>query len=126
MVDTIRTIKAFRTYQDIIESFTTGYRVTGYVELGPINKLLSYNNIEGPRIRFGGRTSNKFSKRHEFSAYTAYGFNDQKFKYGLGYRGFITKDPRQMIGFTYKTTTKFWGRAKMVFPTITLLPLFLG
>jgi hypothetical protein len=112
MVDTIRTIKAFRTYQEIIESFTTGYRVMGYIELGPINKLLSYNNIEGPRLRFGGRTSNKFSKWHEFSAYTAYGFNDQKFKYGLGYRGFITKDPRQMIGFTYKNDYEILGQSQ--------------
>lgn len=112
MVDTIRTIRAFKTYQEIIQSVTSGYRVMGYFELGPINKLYSRNNIEGSRIRLGGRTSNKFSKWHEFSGYAAYGFKDLTYKYGFGYRGFITKDPRQMIGFNYKNDYEILGQSQ--------------
>jgi hypothetical protein len=112
MVDTIRTIRAFKTYQEIIQSVTSGYRVMGYFELGPINKLYSRNNIEGSRIRLGGRTSNKFSKRHEFSGYAAYGFKDFNYKYCIGYRGFITKNPRQMVGFNYKNDYEILGQSQ--------------
>jgi hypothetical protein len=112
MVDTIRTIRAFKTYQEIIQSVTSGYRVMGYFELGPINKLYSRNNIEGSRIRLGGRTSNKFSKRHEFSGYAAYGFKDFTYKYCIGYRGFITKNPRQMVGFNYKNDYEILGQSQ--------------
>jgi len=112
MVDTIRTVRAFKTYKEIIQSVTSGYRVLGYFELGPINKLYSRNNIEGSRIRLGGRTSNKFSKWHEFSAYTAYGFKDLTYKYGFGYRGFITKDPRQMVGLNYKNDYEILGQSQ--------------
>ena len=112
MIDTIRTIRAFKTYQEIIQSVTSGYLLMGYFELGPINKLYSRNNIEGSRIRLGGRTSNKFSKRHEFSGYAAYGFKDFTYKYCIGYRGFITKNPRQMVGFNYKNDYEILGQSQ--------------
>ncbi len=112
MVDTIRTIRAFKTYQEIIKSATTGYIVKGLFELGPIYKMYSYNNIEGHRFRIGGRTSNKFSKWHELSAYAAYGLYDYTYKCGAGYRAFITKDPRQMIGLDYKNDYEILGQSQ--------------
>lgn len=112
MVDTIRTIKAFKTYQDIVQSATTGYYVMGKFELGPIYKLYSRNNIEGSRFRFGGRTSNDFSKWFELNGYLAYGIKDNKFKYGGGMRTFITKNPRQLVEFNYKKDYEIMGQSQ--------------
>jgi len=43
-----------------------------------------YNPVEGSRLRFGGRTTNKFSTKINLESYAAYGFGDNRFKYYLG------------------------------------------
>ena len=61
MVDTMKTIPRFRTYVDLISTLVTGYYVKGKVEIGPYSSIFSFNQVEGPRLRFGLRTSNTFS-----------------------------------------------------------------
>ena len=113
MVDTIKTLPIYKTWVDIFTLFVSGYRVVNNFEIGPYFNLISYNKIEGPRIRFGGRTSRKFSKWYELQGYVAYGFNDQKYKYSLGFRSFITKKPhRQMVGMTYKSDYEILGQSQ--------------
>ncbi|MBL0098394.1 MAG: hypothetical protein IPP46_19295 [Bacteroidetes bacterium] len=48
MVDTIKTLPAFKTYVDLITLFFTGYKDIGLIELGPYYTLYSYNPIEEP------------------------------------------------------------------------------
>src|SRR5690606_3860623 len=43
--------------------------------------LYSLNNIEGNRIRIGGRTTAAFSEKLFVESYLAYGFRDRAFKY---------------------------------------------
>ena len=101
MVDTMKTIPKFRTYLDIITTVVTGYYVTGPIEIGPYFNAFSFNPVEGSRFRMGARTSDAFSTRVEYEGFVAYGTKDQEFKYGLGGRGFITKEPRQILGAYY-------------------------
>ncbi len=102
MIDTLKTIPQFRTYVDIVEMVVTGYYTTGKFEIGPYASMLSFNAIEGARLRFGGRTSNQFSKKIRIGGYTAYGTNDQKFKYGGEALYIIKKNPRRALRGSFR------------------------
>ncbi len=102
MVDTLKKIPKFNTYIDIIEMVTTGYYKTGNFELGPYASTLSFNAVEGARIRLGGRTSNKFSKKIMLFGHVAYGTLDQRWKYGGGFLYMLNKNPRRTFGGSFK------------------------
>ena len=112
MVDTLRTLPIYRTWIDVIELFVSGYKKVGNFEYGPYTNLYSYNEIEGNRFRFGGRTSNKFSKWYELSGYLAYGVRDEKLKYNLGMRCFVEKKTRTLVGMYYKNDNEILGQSQ--------------
>ena len=121
MVDTLQTLPAYKTWVDVLQIFVTGYRVKGNFEYGPYYNLLSFNEIEGTRFRFGGRTSNQFSRWYELSGYVAYGTRDEKYKYSLGIRAFINKKPRTMVGMYYKNDNEILGQSQNGFTTDNIL-----
>ena len=49
-------------------------------DMGPILSFLSWDYIEGWRVRFGGMTTAHLNDRWFANGYLAYGFKDQKFK----------------------------------------------
>jgi hypothetical protein len=112
MIDTLQTLPVYHTWINVLQLFVTGYKVAGNFEYGPYYNMYSFNEIEGNRFRFGGRTSNKFSKWYELSGYTAFGTRDENFKYGLGIRAFITKKPRTMVGMYYKNDLEILGQSQ--------------
>jgi len=115
MVDTLKTIPRFNTYVDIIQMITTGYYERGNFEIGPYASLLSFDAIEGARMRFGGRTSNKFSTRVMFDGYAAYGTLDSKWKYGGGVLYMLNKNPRRTIGGSFKYDMEQLGASQNAF-----------
>ncbi|MCC6599706.1 MAG: carboxypeptidase-like regulatory domain-containing protein [Crocinitomicaceae bacterium] len=98
MVDTLKSLPQFRTVENIITLFVSGYKVIGNFEFGPYYTLYSFNPIEGNRVRIGGRTSNEFSKRVMLEGYLAYGLRDERFKYGGGITYIMKKNPRMALG----------------------------
>jgi hypothetical protein len=113
MIDTIKTLPVYKTWVDIFTIFVSGYKVVNNFEIGPYFNLVSYNRVEGVRTRFGGRTSSKFSRWYELQGYVAYGFKDEKFKYSVGFKTFITKKPhRQLVGMTYKSDYEILGQSQ--------------
>lgn len=121
MVDTIQQIRAFRTYVDIITLFVNGHYEMKYVDLGPYFTFFSFNQIEGPRVRIGGKTNSDFSTKWELSAYGAYGFKDQKFKYQGATRYFISKKPRQIISASYTRDLEQLGQSSNAWRTDNIL-----
>lgn len=79
--------------------------VNGYLPFGPIDLdmryLLSYNNFEGFRFGIGGITNEKFSKKHRFEGYSAYGLKDENIKYNIGFASRIGKFSSSWIGGSY-------------------------
>ncbi len=112
MIDTIQSLPVYKTWVDFFYLLVVGYKQFNNFEIGPYSNLVSFNRVEGWRFRFGGRTSDKFSKWYELKAYVAYGLKDEKWKYSLGFKSFITKKPsRQLIGMNLKSDYEILGQS---------------
>lgn len=79
-------LPAIRLAAKCLPVIATSYLPTGKkskFDIGPITSFLSYNEVEGWRLRFGGMTTANLSP-HWFSRfYTAYGLRDHRWKYGF-------------------------------------------
>ena len=115
MIDTLSTIPQFKTYIDIAEMVITGYYVKGKFEIGPYASMLSFNAIEGARFRFGGRTSNAFSKKVMLGGYVAFGTLDSRFKYGGNVLYMINKNPRRALRGSFRYDLEQLGASQNAF-----------
>lgn len=115
MVDSVQRLPVYKTWEDVVIIAYSGYKIIGPMEYGPWYKTVSFNTIEGWRFRLGGRTSNSFSKWVEASGYVAYGLRDREFKYNFGFKSFITKKPRQLVGINYKNDYEILGQSNNAF-----------
>ncbi|MEA3447874.1 MAG: DUF5686 family protein [Bacteroidota bacterium] len=99
MVDTIKTVKAFKRWETILTTIVTGYYSAGPVDLGPIYSYISANPIEGTRLRLGFKTNTDFSPKLKLESFGAYGFGDEIWKYGGGFTYMFDVLPRRAIHF---------------------------
>jgi hypothetical protein len=125
MIDTIQSLPIYKTWIDIFYVFVAGYAKVNNFEIGPYYNLVSYNRVEGTRFRVGGRTSRKFSRWYELNGYVAYGLLDQKYKYGLGFKSFLSKKPsRQLVGVDLKSDYEILGQSTNGFSQDNLFASF--
>lgn len=115
VADSIKKMPAFKRTMDFMMLMLSGYKDLGYFEVGPINTFYSYNPIEGVRMRVGGRTTPKFSKKINFDSYLAYGFTDNEYKYYLGATYSLTdntiyKFPVKSLKVSYQDETMIPGQ----------------
>ena len=99
MVDEMKSDTRFNhvlTFGGLVYS---GHIDLGKFELGPIDTYFSFNDIEGGRIRMGGKTNARLNRHLFFEGYGAYGFKDKKFKYQLG--AMYSFHPRKMHPWEY-------------------------
>ncbi len=115
MVDTLKSLPIIKTYIEVIETMVLGYRVINMVEIGPYMSFLSFNQTEGTRLRFGGRTSNKFSTNLMINAHVAYGTKDTKLKYGTSFLYLLEKNPRRSFGGSLKHDLEQLGQSDNAF-----------
>jgi len=101
MVDSLNTLPFFNFLKNGLYLATTGYFPVNKLEIGDAFALFSFNQVETFRLGLALRTSNKFSKRLELGGRLAYGFGDEKFKYGATIRYNITPKKRGMLSFYY-------------------------
>lgn len=89
LVDSFRNQPLVRTYVDIVEIIAEGYKpiANGKLEIGPYISTVAWNPLEGLRLRAGIRTTETLLKNSQFEGFAAYGFLDEKWKYGF----YITK-----------------------------------
>ncbi|MBO9564947.1 MAG: carboxypeptidase-like regulatory domain-containing protein [Niastella sp.] len=114
-MDSLQNMKSYRRLMDWATFLLAGYKAAGPYEIGPVNAFYSFNPVEGFRLRFGGRTTPKFSKRLYFENYVAYGFKDEKVKYFLsGAYSFNGKSiysyPLNFIRLGFQHDTKIPGQ----------------
>lgn len=82
-VDSLSRMRSFKRLMDWGTLLVAGYKSFNKFELGPASTFYSWNPVEGFRLRLGGRTTTKLSKRYYVETYAAYGFRDEKWK-GFG------------------------------------------
>lgn len=82
-IDSLKNSRSFRSLMSVGAVVTSGYIGKGLFEIGSIPSFYSFNPVEGSRFKFGGNTTDQFSKRLVFEGYGAYGSKDHIFKYSL-------------------------------------------
>jgi hypothetical protein len=97
MLDTLKTNRKFKRLTSLVEILGSGYIQIGNIDYGPIFSTIGYNEVEGLRLRTGGRTYFGPNDPWRIQAYTAYGFGDDKFKYGVSGKWMIDKKSRAII-----------------------------
>jgi hypothetical protein len=102
LIDSVKNLKAYKTWTDIFYLVFYGYVETGPIDIGPLSNFLSFNSIEQVRFRIGGRTNDKLSDRVRLSAYMAYGIRDKRFKGGGEVKWLAKKEPHTVIGGSYR------------------------
>ena len=121
MVDTIKSLPAYKTYVDVITLFVTGYKTLGKVDLGPYFTVFSFNEIEGYRFRLGGKTNQDFSKHLRLEGFVAYGTKNEQFNYSFGTRYLFTTKPRMGVGFKYRHDVMQLGQSDNAFQDDNIL-----
>ncbi|MDE5789840.1 MAG: carboxypeptidase-like regulatory domain-containing protein [Muribaculaceae bacterium] len=85
LVPYMRKVKALYWGEKILRILFQGYVGTrpknSKFNVGPVNTFISYNDVEGLRLKAGGMTTSSFSDRFFLRGYGAYGFKDHKWKY---------------------------------------------
>jgi hypothetical protein len=75
----------------------SGYINYGNLDFGPIYAVVGKNIVEGLRLRTGVRTYFGPNDPWRLQSYIAYGFKDDKFKYGLTGKWMVEKKKRIII-----------------------------
>ena len=114
-MDSVQKVSAFKRAMDVASIVLFGYKDFGKFEIGPISTFYMYNQVEGSRLRFGGRTTNQFSNKINFETYAAYGFTDQRMKYYLGGTWSFTNKgfqvfPVKTLKMSYQNETQLPGQ----------------
>jgi len=97
MLDTLKTVPRFKALYDIGAMFASGYYEFNNFDFGPIFSTFGYNEAEGFRIRAGGRTYFGQNDRWRIEGFGAYGFKDNKFKYGISGKWLVDRKSRLII-----------------------------
>lgn len=111
MVDSLKRTKRFKTIYFAAQTLTSGYaRVKKVIEFGPIANAFSINNVEGFRLRMGARTTPHFSERVQLEAFIAYGFKDERVKYGGKMQFIFARKPWNKIALSAFTDVDLKSR----------------
>lgn len=102
MIDTIKKLPVVRNYIEIADIAINGYKSIGKVDVGPYIFLYSNNNIEGHRFRMGLKTNAEFSKKLILHGWLAYGTQDERFKYRVGFDYIVSRKPWVQAGLSSK------------------------
>ncbi len=84
LMSRLRQNKLYYWGEKFVKLMAVGYIPTGKdsrFDIGPLNTTISYNELEGTRLRFGGMTTANLSPHWFVKAYGAYGLKDHRWKY---------------------------------------------
>ena len=112
VIQTANQTQAFKNTENLAHFLMTDHLniggKNGLFEWGPITQSISYNKIEGLRLRAGGNTTLNLNKHFLLGGYAAYGLDDKQLKYrGDIIYSFHPKDKsiweyrNSLLSFTY-------------------------
>ena len=124
LLDTLKTVPKFKTYYNMVSILASGYvEIDKWnLDLGDVYSVFGYNEAEGVRVRAGARTYFGQNDPWRLQGYIAYGFGDDKFKYGISGKWLVDKKSRfivsagkrrdvEQLGVSLTSTTDVLGRS---------------
>ncbi|WP_400074857.1 DUF5686 family protein [Winogradskyella sp. R77965] len=124
MLDTLKTVKKFKRLYNLGSILASGYIEFPSInfDYGPIFSTFGFNEVEGLRLRTGGRTYFGPNDLWRLEGFLAYGFRDDKFKYGISGKWLLDKKSRltifggnrrdvEQIGASLTSSTDVLGRS---------------
>ncbi len=98
MIDSLKNVKRFKQINKIAVMLASGYwDITPGFSFGHLSSTFGYNDVEGFRLRLGARTFFTNDDQWRVSGYTAYGFKDHKFKFGVEGKWMLKKENRLIL-----------------------------
>ena len=122
MLDTLATVPKFKRIYNLVSILGSGYIEMNKFDFGDVFSTFGKNDVEGWRLRAGGRTYLGGNEPWRLQGYTAYGFKDDKFKYGISGKWMMNPKSRftvglgnrrdvEQIGVSLTTTNDVMGRS---------------
>jgi len=96
MLDSLQNNKKFNTYMNLVSVLASEYIQIGNFDYGPIFSTFGFNDVEGTRVRIGGRTYFGPNDHWRLEGFLAYGFKDTNIKYGISGKLLLNKENRFM------------------------------
>ena len=96
-LDTLKTVDAFKRIYNVGTILATGYWEQNGWDFGPVFSTFGFNEVEGVRVRAGGRTYFSQNDPWRIQGFLAYGFGDDKFKYGISGKWLLDQKMRLII-----------------------------
>ena len=113
MIDSIQRTRTFKILNEASSILTSGWINGGWYELGTVATFLSWNKIEGLKLRMGGRTTTQFNPKYQISGHLAMGLGDLRIKY--------------LSGFNYSFNDNFLNYPQnRIYTSISRLTMFPG
>ncbi len=97
MLDTLKTVPRFKALYNIGATLASGYYEVHNFDIGPVFSVFGYNEAEGLRIRLGGRTYFSQNDPWRVEGFGAYGFGDDRFKYGISAKWLLDRKSRLTV-----------------------------
>lgn len=85
MIDSIQKTRTFKILNEASSILTSGWINGDWYELGTVATFISWNKIEGLKLRMGGRTTTAFNPKYQISGHIAMGLGDLRIKYLSGF-----------------------------------------
>lgn len=118
MVDRMNNDPRWRRLVNISKMLSGGWLPAGKVDIGNVFTFFTRSAEEGPRVKFGLRTNEDFSRGLRLAGHLAYGFRDLRFKHGLAgaYRFPIAQGKRWEVGLRQRNDVWQQGRSDNMIP----------
>jgi hypothetical protein len=104
LIDSLKSTKFYKRISKVGSFFSSGHYRFNKVDLGNLYQLVSWNDVEGVRLRLNFRSNWRLSEWVNFKTYAAIGTKDKKFKFGVEVNSKLPdkKNKAHSIGISYK------------------------
>ncbi|MBX7227021.1 MAG: DUF5686 and carboxypeptidase regulatory-like domain-containing protein [Chitinophagales bacterium] len=103
MIDSLKRTRAYKAFSKIGSFFGSGHYRVGKIDIGSLYQVVSWNDVEGVRLRLQVRSNRFLSEKYRFQVHGAYGTLDKKFKYGAEFSAQLPTKPNRShsVGFNW-------------------------
>lgn len=91
----------FKTLKQIASILITGYIPAGVLDIGKIQQIARYNDVEGFRMTLPLKTNEKLLKDFSLGGYAGYGFKNRELQYNGSLEYLLPLKGRQLLSVSY-------------------------